>query len=574
MQRFRIRCGTGVWLISRLHTVAVFLCLCILNLSVSAQCPPNLGFENGNFDHWSCFAGKFDSASQSRTTNPSPPLATRHTIFKKSDKVERDPYGDFPVVCPNGSGYSIRLGNNDYNGEVDGIAYTVTIPPDKDVYSIIYNYAVVLENPNHAAHEQPKFSAKVFDAATNDYIQCSSFDFTASGNLPGFKLSTAPIANSATVYYKPWSPVTIKLVGYAGKTLRIEFVVNDCTLGAHFGYAYLDINEDCSTPIAGNVVCNGANSTILVAPYGFMEYRWYDAGFSTLLGTKNTLPLKPAPSSNTVFAVEVRPFPGVGCVDTLYTSIDNIPVPFVFKMADSTGACPPKMVDITDPVLRDVTTPGLKFSYFIDSSMVDYVERPETVSKPGYYYVKAYNADGCLDLKPIKVVMDPVPDLTVTNPPLVYYPNLGDITLPSLVSSSYSNLSYKYWKDENATIPIPNPKGIDMAGIYYIQAFTTYGCATIKPIAVMMQILPPPNAFSPNNDGVNDYWQIPGLNAHQAAKLSIYDRYGRLVFHSIGYNTPWDGKMNGKPVAIGTYYYVIIPGGELSAMTGSVTVLR
>ncbi|MFX8914776.1 hypothetical protein ABTM95_19250, partial [Acinetobacter baumannii] len=86
------------------------------------------------------------------------------------------------------------------------------------------------------------------------YVDCPSFSFVASGNLPGFQLSNI----GSDVYFKPWSPVSIKLVGYAGKTIRLEFTTNDCTKGGHFGYAYLDVNENCTSPIDGNVYCNGA----------------------------------------------------------------------------------------------------------------------------------------------------------------------------------------------------------------------------------------------------------------------------------------------------------------------------
>jgi gliding motility-associated-like protein len=68
-----------------------------------------------------------------------------------------------------------------------------------------------------------------------------------------------------------------------------------------------------------------------------------------------------------------------------------------------------------------------------------------------------------------------------------------------------------------------------------------------------------PNAFSPNGDGINDTWQIKLLNSFLNAKVQVFNRQGQLVFNTKGYSKPWDGTSNGKPLPIGTYYYVIEP---------------
>ncbi|QQL50315.1 Ig-like domain-containing protein [Mucilaginibacter ginkgonis] len=82
------------------------------------------------------------------------------------------------------------------------------------------------------------------------------------------------------------------------------------------------------------------------------------------------------------------------------------------------------------------------------------------------------------------------------------------------------------------------------------------------------------NTFTPNGDGVNDFWNIPALNSYPGAKVDIYNRYGRQVFHSIGYGTPWDGTFEGAPVPTGVYYYVITTKFSSQVYSGYVTVLR
>ena len=51
-------------------------------------------------------------------------------------------------------------------------------------------------------------------------------------------------------------------------------------------------------------------------------------------------------------------------------------------------------------------------------------------------------------------------------------------------------------------------------------------------------------------------------------------RYGQPVFHSVGYTTPWDGKINGKDAPVGTYYYVIDPKNGRSKLAGYVDIIR
>jgi gliding motility-associated-like protein len=83
-----------------------------------------------------------------------------------------------------------------------------------------------------------------------------------------------------------------------------------------------------------------------------------------------------------------------------------------------------------------------------------------------------------------------------------------------------------------------------------------------------------PNVFTPNGDGINDTWEITYLESYRDAVIQLYNRYGQLIFQSKGYNKPWDGTVNGKPVPFGTYYYVIDPKNGRKAITGFVDIIR
>jgi len=83
-----------------------------------------------------------------------------------------------------------------------------------------------------------------------------------------------------------------------------------------------------------------------------------------------------------------------------------------------------------------------------------------------------------------------------------------------------------------------------------------------------------PNTFSPNNDGVNDVWNIDALMTYAECTVSVFDRYGQQVFQSTGYPSPWDGINNGKPVPQGAYYYIIDLKNGTPKLTGWVLIVR
>lgn len=65
-----------------------------------------------------------------------------------------------------------------------------------------------------------------------------------------------------------------------------------------------------------------------------------------------------------------------------------------------------------------------------------------------------------------------------------------------------------------------------------------------------------PNAFTPNGDGYNDEFRV-AYKSLAKYECWVYNRWGRLVYHSTDPGLGWDGRINGKKAAEGTYYYII-----------------
>lgn len=291
-----------------------------------AQCPANIDFEYGDFTNWQCYTGTTYVINNKNIIDLTPtpgPVAGRHTMMSTFPGNGRDPFGQFPVNCPNGSGKSIKLGNNQGGAEAEGVSYTFTIPANRNTFSLIYNYAVVFQGPVHFDYEQPRMVIDIVNVTDNQRIDCSSFNFfysTSSPTLPGFYLST----NNPTgtpVWCKNWTATSIKLDGLAGKTIRLFFKTADCVFSVHFGYAYIDVNTECSSSFTGATYCPDDDFINVTAPFGYEKYTWWDASFTNILGLTQTINFTPPPPSGSTIAVVLEPFNGFGCRDTLYANL-------------------------------------------------------------------------------------------------------------------------------------------------------------------------------------------------------------------------------------------------------------
>ena len=115
---------------------------------------------------------------------------------------------------------------------------------------------------------------------------------------------------------------------------------------------------------------------------------------------------------------------------------------------------------------------------------------------------------------------------------------------------------------------------------YTLTVTAANGCvstdqAVVTVIPYCVKVL---NAFTPNGDGINDRWLVTnGASCFSQIIAKVYNRHGELVYSNDYYNNDWDGKYKGKPVADGTYYYVLqfrLINGNSIPVKGDVTILR
>ena len=211
-----------------------------------------------------------------------------------------------------------------------------------------------------------------------------------------------------------------------------------------------------------------------------------------------------------------------------------------------------------------------------DSATGQQVTHP--FKQPGSFNISHYiiDEDGCIS--------DTVHQLIIVQPPVVVDAgpdkeiNLGDaVTITPVIKGSDSSYLWtpNLYLDNNS---IKNPTATATNDITYTIVVTGKGgCTASDSVTVKVnktpQLVKIPNAFSPNGDGINDTWIIKYLDTYADSRVQVYNRYGQLIFESIGYQRPWDGKYNNKPLPFGTYYYMITTGKGKKMLTGSVSII-
>lgn len=201
-----------------------------------------------------------------------------------------------------------------------------------------------------------------------------------------------------------------------------------------------------------------------------------------------------------------------------------------------------------------------------------------TPTSPGSYnYIFVVSSAGCSNKDTVNVLVHPLPFANAGPDTSV----LEGHSIQIGGSPSGPPGSSFLWSPEMglSSPSSPNPLASPSSSTYYILMVKDQnGCVAYD--TVFVQVIPylsPYSAFSPNGDGINDVWNIKYKEFFPNMIVEIYNRWGELLFRSQpGYPVPWDGTYNGKPLPIGTYYYIIYPNTPEAPqiIKGTVTIIR
>jgi len=113
-----------------------------------------------------------------------------------------------------------------------------------------------------------------------------------------------------------------------------------------------------------------------------------------------------------------------------------------------------------------------------------------------------------------------------------------------------------------------------VSSTYTLNATSVYGCSNVDYVKVnVVEGIYVPSAFTPNNDGKNDHWHIPFLEPEFGATVTVFNRYGTIVYEASLATVDWDGTVKGVMQPSGVYIYSIVRKGKLF-LKGTVTIIR
>ncbi|TAL62277.1 MAG: T9SS type B sorting domain-containing protein [Bacteroidetes bacterium] len=143
------------------------------------------------------------------------------------------------------------------------------------------------------------------------------------------------------------------------------------------------------------------------------------------------------------------------------------------------------------------------------------------------------------------------------------------------ITGGVKGTDYIYrWSDNSTSRVVSNI----LPGFYKVTVRDLNGCSIkdsvrIEPLNETCLVIP--NAFSPNDDLINDVWNIDMIELYPEMEIKIFNRWGEIIWRSEkGYPKPWDGRSNGVPLPIDSYHYIIDLHNGSKPLIGNVTIVR
>lgn len=197
----------------------------------------------------------------------------------------------------------------------------------------------------------------------------------------------------------------------------------------------------------------------------------------------------------------------------------------------------------------------------------------------GMYILTVIDENGCTAQDSVIIELAAVEEPLIAADDTVLCPG-DDIYLWASGASNYNWSGPNGFTGTGSEILIENVSAVN-SGYYYVEVDETYNCSDGDSIMVLVQTSNEcffvPGLVTPNGDNLNDTWLVTGIEGYPDAEVSIYNRWGNLVFFAAPYKNNWSGQVN-KGVNMGdgsgllptgTYFYVIeLNDGESEPVKG------
>jgi len=400
--------------------------------------------------------------------------------------------------------------------------------------------------------------------ASNDTTICKNFSatLTASGSVPGtYEWSSGQSGQSVLVTPAQTTTYTVTYTYADNCKLTEEVTVTLSGIGPEIAFPN-DVE-----------LCPGENITLNTASTPGATYSWTSspAGFTS----SDAMPLV-APGQTTKYTVTAT----LG--DCKITKDVNVIVyNATLALPDDITICRGEKVGIT-------ANGSLSGTYLWSSGDSTATIEVSPANNTTYDLVYIYG-DGCTLDDAVKVTVKDNFSLKIVSDPDTNRINLGDpLSLMGIVSPSQNISAFQFQWLENGTKNVGNtdaiqlvPSTSDSTITYDLIAVSPNGCTqqVQAKFAIVQPLVVVPNAFTPNNDGVNDIFRMKVIEGSAIVNsMEVFDRWGKKVFESKDPQPVWDGKSEGKDAPSDVYVYIIRwqrgDGALQPPLIGDVSLLR
>ncbi|HEX8577858.1 MAG TPA: T9SS type B sorting domain-containing protein [Flavobacterium sp.] len=209
---------------------------------------------------------------------------------------------------------------------------------------------------------------------------------------------------------------------------------------------------------------------------------------------------------------------------------------------------------IIDAGILEEAIEQYNYVWYRNGSIIPYTTYSIPVNQAGTYTVDVINnRNGCIKTGTIEVIASS--NATIASI------DIQDITDNNIVKVNLrpDSIGVYEYSLGNPSEPFQNANVFENvpAGIYEVYVNDTRGCGMVSQ---KLAVIGAPKFFTPNGDGINDYWKISGSTNtfFTNSKVNIFDRYGKLIYQiKSGAENGWDGTYNSKALPADDYWYTL-----------------
>lgn len=336
----------------------------------------------------------------------------------------------------------------------------------------------------------------------------------------------------------------------------------------------LTIHPNPQVQLANRSVVSCLGRGVSLQASGAATWQWSPAAGLSNINTASPLA---NPNQNTTYTVTGTSLQGCVASDTVRVRVVQ-PVQVNLSPANA-DICAGGQVTLN-------ATGAAQWQWIQNTSGLSTTNQPNVVATPAAtttYTLVGRDADGCFaDTAQATIVVHPLP--TVNAGPDQEIVSGNSLQLEAATTGTIARYAWTPPTDLSCTA-CPNPVATPRIATAYVVTVTTdKGCTAMDTVRITLSCGDAyyiPTAFTPNGDGLNDYFYVLG-GGGTVKLIRLYSRWGQLIFERSNVQVNdrtagWDGTLNGKPAPTASYIYTAViecADGTVYEYKGSVLLLR